>query len=269
MSSLINNLYRKPIKEYPNFPHITITQPNAFHEIDVLHFTNDNGYKYILTLVDVSNSYVEARPLKSLFFKEITDQLIDIYNQSDMLEPPLTLQADNQFNNKVFKEWCEENNITLKLTEPYVHTQQAHVENKNKEIGKKLWEKQVLIELETGKQSTKWVELLPELINEINQRGPPQQRKEFIKHTLFNKNANYLIDVGTQVRLKLNQPELINGKKLQGSFRATDHRWRYQPTYTIIARHLQANQPPVYEIEETQSKKKYKTLVTNERLQII
>lgn len=273
--SVIKALYTRPTKEkiYPTYQ---IHKPNVLHEIDVLYFTNDNGYKYILSVIDVYNSLAEARPLKTLTMTEIMKQLDDIYIKSKCLNDPKILQADSEFNNVRFHKYCEKNNIKLKITEPYHHRQNSHVERLNQSIQKILWEHQLDKEIETKQINTSWVGLLKSVITHIN-----SERLKSLDDNYMKKNVKWtnqikltsktptLIQNGTDVRIKLDEPETIQGEKLHGKFRKVDTKWKYKPTYKVVDSLLTPNTVPLYHIKNNDTNKKINHLMPAESLQII
>lgn len=272
--NLIHQLYQKPhpIEVYPTWE---INRPNYFHQIDVLYFTNDHGFKYILTCIDLHNSLCGAVPLKKLTIEYLITQLESLYQKSDYLKYPEVLQADNQFSKAPFRKWCQKNNIYLKITEPYEHRQQAHVERLNQTLGKVLWKLQVDQELETNKPYTLWVQWLDPLIEEINQKRmrlltPWHQRQLPVHQRSSTPIVNPkvpILDVGTKVRLALRQPEDLQGNKLTGTFRATDPRWGLHPVYEIEEFILQPNQPVMYRIKNAENGHPFNHLVVREDLQ--
>lgn len=108
----LNVLFKQPIKER-KYPSLKIFNKNMFHEIDVLYLpysqhnqSNKSPYKYLLTVIDVHNGLCDARPLKTNSMSEIIENLDNIYTKSKYLERPDTIQGDNQFNNKQFRDFC-------------------------------------------------------------------------------------------------------------------------------------------------------------------
>ena len=76
---------------------------------------------------------------------EIIKNLNDIYKKSKYLERPKTIQGDNQFDNKKFRDFCNGyvdgrlntrlQKIKIKISIPFRHRQQAHIERLNQTIG--------------------------------------------------------------------------------------------------------------------------------------
>jgi transposase InsO family protein len=274
-TKLIKDIYKQPDKEV-KYPHLRIYSPDVLHEIDLLHFTEDKGFKYILSIIDVHNGLCDARALKKKEVENILHALEDIYDKNKYIAYPRCIQADKAFNNHEFKEWCDEREIKWKITETNNHRQNAHVERLNQEIGKRLWMLQVDEEIETEKPCTRWREWLPKVIQEMNDkklkgldknmRRPEKPESEHMNLTDTNEE---LVQVGTRVRLRLTHPETIQGKSLMGEFRATDHKWRYQPTYEVIERLFQPGGVPLYRIRNITNNKVYNALLPREFLQII
>lgn len=281
IKKLIDNdtkrLFKKPLNE-KSFATYPINAPNILHEIDVLYITNDDDYKYILSIIDVYNSLCGGRALKTLKMEDIIHAINDIYENSD-LSFPICIQADNEFNNKYFKNWCNKNDIKLKITEPYQHRQNSHVERLNQTIGKWIWMIQTKNEIDTGKQNTSWRYIYRKIFDILNENTKKRNKlnNDFIreenkikintkKMTVSSKSP--IIEIGTKVLLALDEPENIFGKKLHGEFRATDIRWKRHPVFKVVDYFLQDKQPVMYKIASLDGKI-FNHLVPFEKLQII
>ena len=62
-----------------------------------------------------------------------------------------------------------------------------------------------------------------------------------------------MLDVGTKVRIIMQKPQDIEGKKLFGSWRRGDSRWSKE-IYTIETQYLCPNQPIMYEVADADGK---------------
>jgi transposase InsO family protein len=273
---LLKELHKKPIKE-KSFPHLNINSPHILNEIDILYLPSDKGFKYLLTCIDVYNSLCNAQPLKNNGMNNILKKLDDIYEKSDYLSYPNCIQADNQFNNKYFKKWCKDREINTRFSAPYNHRQQAHIERLNQTIGKKIFEYQEEKELETDKPCKKWLNVYKKTIDEINEKHleklddnlKKKDEEDEEAKIEFNKKTDYLIENGSHVRLRLDHPETLQGKKLNGNFRKTDIRYRNKPLYEVVESYLFPNSPPLYKLKDLSTNKIISGKYTNERLQII
>ena len=62
--SRIRNLMKRPKKpKGKNRPKVNVPQPNAVVQMDLLQLPNDQGYKYLLTAVDLHTKLIDAEPL--------------------------------------------------------------------------------------------------------------------------------------------------------------------------------------------------------------
>ena len=58
------NLYVQPIKD-KSYPHLDIWVEDAVVQADLLEMPNDNGYRYILTCVEIATLKIDTEPLKN------------------------------------------------------------------------------------------------------------------------------------------------------------------------------------------------------------
>lgn len=271
---LIDKLYQKPKKEIDT-PSYNILAPDVFHEIDVLSLPNDDGTGHLLTIIDVHNSLVDARPIRSMTMNNIIHALDDIYENSQYLSYPHTIQGDSQFDNTEFRRWCDKRQIALKITVAYRHRQNAHVERLNQAIGKAVWLYQIDKEIDTGKNFTKWKSIIKEIIEDLNNARKKRLNKNYQKKNepddsiKLNKNNSTLLERGTKVRLMLDQPETLHGNKIFGKFRQTDHRWKYQPQYEVVENFINMGSPPLYKIKNLRTNKIVDAFYTKEQLQVV
>lgn len=250
---IIKQLYKRQPKEIPP-NHKEVYKSNFEHQIDILYVPQDKTYKYILTIIDVNNSLCDARPLSNQSTKQIIDKLEDIYSKSKYLKYPFKIQADNQFQNHLFKEWCDSHNILLSIGEPYRSRSQAHVERLNETLGQRIFKYQLEKEIKTNKISKEWVKYLPVIIKELNER-----RLNYVDEDLNNKeklkekepkirDGDYYIPIGSIVRVKLEKPQsYIDGSPLPGKFRAVDVKWS-RDLYEVIDSYILPNNPILYRI---------------------
>jgi hypothetical protein len=274
---LIKQLYTRP-KVPETQPTYQIYQPNILHECDCLYFSNDGGYKYLLTLIDVHNSLCDARALKNMSGQALQGALDDIYRTSEYLDYPQVLQCDDQFNIKPIKDWADIHEVHLKITEPYEHNQNSHVERLNRYLGQVLWKYQVDREIKTGKVNTQWIDDYKGVIQALNQKRKqrlesdnvnPRKQYDPQSNDTYKMKGEKLIADGTPVRLSLLDPEDLFGKREVGTFRATDPRWRYYKNYRVLYHIDPADGGPMlYQIVDIHNKK-FRHLVPSYRLQII
>lgn len=257
--------------------------PNFCHQADVLIMpTAKFGYKKIIVVVDTSSKKFDAEPLKS----ETSDSLVSAFKriyERNILEKPKMMEFDNgaAFHGAVIY-YCKENNIKYRYALTNRHRQQGIVESKNKVLATALLSfvnekelnnlrkeqakasnanKKVKVKLVTDWYISK--EHFRSVIDYINEHTKARVLKEETTLTPMMKKGDILLDVGTKVRVLLDQPEEIaTGKKLFGKFRGSDIRWSHKIS-EIEWVSLYPGQPVMYRVEGE------KILRTREQLQVI
>ena len=81
-NSLVKNLIKAPLKEPRDvMPHTNAPKENAVQQADLLFLPNDDGYRYLLVVVDIATRKVDAEPLKSKESKEVKKAMEKIYRR--------------------------------------------------------------------------------------------------------------------------------------------------------------------------------------------
>lgn len=187
--------------------------------------------------------------------KEIIKNFEDIY-KSNILKPPNVIQLDKQFNNSDIHNYFEKKKIYVKIIDTAFHIKQKMVEIRNYFIGRLISMRQNANELKTGEKSTTWVNHLPKIIELMNKQfyikpksdKPLDKIDEIPKRDMKNKNknSNTILNIGTKVRIQLNEPKNVyDDKKLHGDFRAGDIRWS-KDIYIIKSLLIKPNLPVMY-----------------------
>jgi hypothetical protein len=243
--SLVNELTTVPKKTMSTgtFNNKYIT-PHQYHQIDILYLPNDNGYKYALVVVDIASKQLQIRPQKTKTAKETLRSIRSIYGSGRKTLPkPFILHADGgtEFMS-VVKEWIKDNNINLRISTPFRHSQQSVVEAMNKIIGSAIIKIQTNDELinNDGELITEWTTFVPDIIDVLNnaiEKYTPKRYtgKEPIKCL---KSECYAYKEGTKVRVALKRDD----------FRSGDIRWSKQK-HTIIKVLLLPNRPIMYMVD--------------------
>ena len=87
-NSILKNLTRKPRKEPKKvMPHTTASKIYSTEQIDSLYMPNDNGYKYILVVVDIATRLMDAEPMKDREAKTTVKALEKIYKRKIVQRP--------------------------------------------------------------------------------------------------------------------------------------------------------------------------------------
>ena len=177
------------------------------------------------------------------------------------------------------------------------HRQTSLVENKNKYIAKELFRRMLEEEMQTGEVSKQWTEQLKEVIATINIKIKPYKPKVFPNKIVRTEKTSKLLDtiedvqegrgrkkkmekntdetycsgdscillpIDTKVRVQLDVPiDYVSGKRLIGTFRATDVRFSKEP-HTISDVVIKPGSPPLYILDDDNT-----TAYTKNQLQVI
>jgi len=244
---LLHNLFKKVKKDTGlNMPRFQVTEPHAVHQADLLFLPEDNGYKYALVIVDAYDRTTDAEPLKNKDNTTVLNAFKAIY-QRGALKNPRRLEVDSgsEFKGSVQK-YFNSKNTKIRVALPGRHRQQALVERKNQQIGDALFKRMVGQEILTGQSDGQWIEDLPVIIEALNKKTKPQ--KPIADVPVAEGDALTLLDEGIKVRVALDEPREVHGKKLHGKFRSTDIRWDPKP-HVIEQLLLKPGYPPMYRVD--------------------
>ena len=207
-------LRAKVVKNKVSYP-IVAKQPNHIWQMDLIVFENtpDQGYKYILTIIDLFSKFLRAYPLKNKEAETIEAQLRKVFSTSK----PRILQSDNgsEFANNLVVNLMKEKGIRQAFSKAYTPQSQGQIERVNQTI-KGLLHRNFI---QTG--TKKWVNVLPLVVENLNQSihsmtgfkpkdlNDPQLPEETLHLVLsrINKFANKetkrapTFNIGDQVRI--------------------------------------------------------------------
>ena len=243
----LESLYKQPKKEIKDEePHFSIYTEHYAQQADLLYLPSDNGFKYALVVVDDHSKKCDAVPLRSKTTDVVLKAIIKIYNRG-ILKYPKVLEIDSGSEFKgSFKLHFIEKGIKVHVGLVGRHRTQALVEKKNQYIGSIIHQIQAQAELHSGKTNRKWVSLLPDIISEINKSLPTPKTTQANDFPIISKSNKNLLGIGDSVRLLLDHPEEIGGKRLIGDkFRSSDIRWT-RHVYKIRETILKPDAPPLY-----------------------
>lgn len=250
-NSVVKNLIKTPLKE-PNkvMPYTNAPIENASQQVDLLFLPDDDGYKYLLVVVDIATRKVDAEPLKTKEATEVKKAMEKIYKRK-ILKTPLRLEVDsgNEFEGAFSKHFSRILDIVKKIVGR--HRQQSVVETKNYQIGKILNTRMLVEEINNNDTSRSWTDIVPKVVQLINKYFSHNPKEIGIDEPIkTNKFSSTILPVGTKVRVQLDNPvDYVNEKKLTGKFRTGDIRWS-KTIHTITSFYLRPAQPPMYQLDD-------------------
>jgi transposase InsO family protein len=126
-----------------------------------LHLPDDNGYKYLLVVVDVATRLCDAEPMKHVSPDECLRAIRAIYHRN-IVNIPKQLISDSgvEFQGS-FARYFRDHHVFQKTALPGRHRQVGLVERRNQDIGKALHMSMVSRELLTAETNREWATRLP------------------------------------------------------------------------------------------------------------
>ena len=119
--------------------------------------------KWCLTVVDYFSGKAFGKAMPNKKMPTVVDRLQQICSENGDTYPHI-IQADNEFQTTALKRWCEEHDVQLIKTSPYMPTSNGKVERMNREIRKKIraWF--------VRNNNLQWAGMLPTYIENINRQ---------------------------------------------------------------------------------------------------
>ena len=158
------SLHRPVRKRFPRRKYV-VRKMDSQHQADLVEmqpFSRENqGYRYMLTLIDVFSRYAWAEPLKRKTAVETANVLRNIY-ENNVNRIPNRLQTDSgkEFENRDVRQYLSSIGVEqFSLASPM---KAAIVERFNRTLKEKMWR------IFTKRGTYKWIDILPNLIKSYN-----------------------------------------------------------------------------------------------------
>lgn len=235
----INEEYTKPLKKYK---YDTVKQ-NTFPKqdynfmIDTLYLPETKeGYKYLLTLVDLWSDECDFEPMIAVSSKEALEAFKTIIKRKHLNMPKASIRSDNGVEFKsVFHKFLEDNKIRHRISLPYRHKQNANVENLNSLLGRVLMTYLQNQEMKTKKVYKEWTDILPQLRIKLNEiRKKPDGDPFNLDYIPYNQNESKY-KIGDIVIVKYEKPhDALGYKENNAMWRKGDTRWNLKDHRKII-----------------------------------
>lgn len=225
-----------PTKSFNKFENTTPQIEDFNIMADVLYLPKTKeGFNYLLVIVDLATKEVDFEPVKNTNSQTILDATKKIFKRKHIKEPYASISTDAGIEFKsVFHKFFKDKNIYHKIALPNRHTQQAPVENANRQIGYILNMYMNKREVETGKIYREWTDILDQLredMNKIRKKKLPDKLEDIkipdYTEALIENEPKY--KVGDVVHIALDYPKnALNQKQNTSVFRVGDIRWDTQ-----------------------------------------
>jgi predicted DNA-binding antitoxin AbrB/MazE fold protein len=190
---------------------------------------------------------LQIQPLRERTTEATLEGFKKIYERG-ILKLPKRIDVDpgSEFKGSV-RKWFDDQGIDVKIGKTGRHRQQALVERRNQIIGTALAKRQAEEELLTGEPAVEWKDDIPQLIKALNKRAATTriQVKKPPNFPVCEGDSCKVLDRGDKVRVALEEPKNLQGRKLHGKFRSGDVRWD-EKIRTIKEILIKPGFPPMY-----------------------
>ncbi|XP_074099280.1 uncharacterized protein LOC141527612 [Cotesia typhae] len=163
LNKMIAEELHKPARRNYKRRHVDIRGLDETWQADLVEMipyaTVNNGYKYLLTIIDIFSKYAWAVPIKSKSGVDVTRAMKSVLQQGRV---PKNLHIDQgkEFYNKEFKDLMKQHKINLYST--FSNLKASICERFNRTLKTKMWREF------TAHGSYKWTDILDDLVNTYN-----------------------------------------------------------------------------------------------------
>ena len=220
-------------------------------QCDIIYMPKDQGYKYLLTCIELKSKTADVEPLKTKNAEELHKAFVKIWNRNIINPNIQQLYTDKgkEFENKLIQDFFKSHGIMIKYSLTNRHSQQGMIERFNYVIKKVLWSKMSIEEEKNQKTNTEWVKYIRNFIIKYNQSNSKMTKEKPISHwfgdPVIKKNERILPE-NTEVHRMLDYPIDYTGKRLYGN-RPRAGEFKYEKRKRKIERIcIYPNQPVKY-----------------------
>ena len=153
----------KQVKRNKVFSTILSSNTRGNYQADLFMLPNptqNKGYKYLLTMIDVYSRYVFVAPLKTKTGEVVLDAFKMLFKESGICRN-LNLDLGSEFVYAPFVNYCESNNIKLWYSNPEQSNKNAIIERFHRTLRN-------LILKYTVANGKSYIDVLPDLIKNYN-----------------------------------------------------------------------------------------------------
>jgi hypothetical protein len=234
-TDIVSQLYKIPKKDVDvEATEFTRIAENKIQFIDTLYLPNDRGFQYALVIVDQGSRKMDMEPMKERKSSDIVTALKKIYRRKILLKPIVIVSDVGAEFHKDFQVAMDNMGINHKFAKAGRHRSVSLVERKNQTIGKIIHRLLLQADLanENGNATSQWVHFVRILVSEINKRVE-EKNNEIENVPLLEQEMKFnpekkikMFKIGDRVRVALDNPQDIHGKRLHGKFRSSDIRFK-------------------------------------------
>jgi hypothetical protein len=226
----IDETYTKPLKK-PIFDKVkqnTFPMDGYNYMADVLFLpTTEEGYKYLLVVVDLWSDEFDVEPLKNKEPEGVLKGLLKMFKRKYISKPEASIRTDNGTEFKgVFHKYLFDNSILHRIAEPYRHQQLANVESLNKTLGRLFNGYMNRMEEERGETYREWTDIIDFVRTELNKIRKKKDGDPYNDVMAPSTQNEPTYKIGDLVYRKLERPKNALGyNQSTTNFRMGDYRF--------------------------------------------
>ena len=208
---------------------------------------DNDGYRFLLTVVDVLSKYAWVVPLKDKTRKSLVDAFDAVFKKDGRVPERLQTDAGKEFLNKEFQRFLASKNVLHFVT--YNETKAQIVERFKRMLKNRMWR------YFTFQNGRRYVEILPALVEGYNKAyhgsiGTAPERvtqinAQEIWHRLYGKD---FVKRSTRVRFKFKVGDKVRISKKRRPLKKGIYPTGRRKVFSIAQRLLRI--PPVYRLRE-------------------
>lgn len=221
--------------------------------VDMQEFSRkNNGFKYILTVIDVLSKYLWVEPLKTKSAKNVVSAFKKIFNTSGRKPTKIRTDRGLEFENSEFKTLCKNNNIRF-FTSQDKRIKCSIVERVNRTL------KGRMFKYFTAYGTRKYIDVLDDLVEAYNNKIHRSIKMKPIDVTAITEYIAYNNLYKNDKLKQLNKPtdgiskQLTTGATVRKTYELNSFDKGYYPNWTDqnykIVETIHKNQKPLYVIE--------------------
>lgn len=131
--------------------------------VEISQFAEENnGIRYLLNCIDIFTRYAFVRPIKNKSAKNVLEAFKSILNEAEEKPYMIVMDKGTEFTNRVFKNFCTENNI--KLINPQASIHAAFIERFNRTL------QMLIYKYMTDNETNRYIDVLQKLVETYNRR---------------------------------------------------------------------------------------------------
>jgi len=156
----------KPVRKVKQRRHVRASEKDEIWSMDLVDMSewksDNDGEKYMLTVVDVFSRFAWARPMLTKSANDTFAAFIDIVDSTKRQPKKIWVDQGAEFYNSTFKKWMKAQGVIMYST--FGESKSVIVERFNKTLKTKMWH------YFTEKNTRRWVDELPRLLSWYNRR---------------------------------------------------------------------------------------------------